>query len=289
MSGSRPRIVVLCSDGDYQRRLVHRLDSEYCVLGIVVQQERNPKGALGTRLWRYRNPVRVGRYLMARADLRRSVAAAAPVVAELFRPAFAAIGFPSGVDALMVEDVNEKDSEDFVERHRPDIVCVNGTNLLRGTMLARVSQAPFGAINLHTGLSPYTRGGNCNLYALMEGHPEWVGVTVHHLDPGIDSGDLIITDHVPMTPDDNIDVIDARAFHHGIELMVAAVRQLTEGHAARVPQWEQGRLYLRRTGFAYEPWHRYRVNKMLAQGLVRDYLADRQRRDAGIRLVGGTS
>ena len=55
-----------------------------------------------------------------------------------------------------------------------------------------------GIINLHTGPSPYTRGGNCNLYALRDGHPEWVGVTVHYIDPGIDSGELIRTAQVPM-------------------------------------------------------------------------------------------
>jgi methionyl-tRNA formyltransferase len=143
-------------------------------------------------------------------------------------------------------------------------------------------------VNLHTGLSPYSRGANCNLYMILEGHPELVGVTVHHIDPGIDSGDIIRSAQVPLEPGDNFETIDVRSFHVGIELLLAAARELVAGRAARVPQWEKGKLFLQRTGYRYEPWQRLEANRRLEGGLLAEYLADREARDAAVRLVGAT-
>jgi len=207
----------------------------------VIHREANPKGALTSRLQRYLHLGRLLKYVVARWDKLRTRSATRFVTSQLFSDDGCTSSFPSDIDTLSVENINNAEVVSFVKHHEPDIVCVNGTNLLREPMLGLVSSIPLGIINLHTGLSPYTRGGNCNLYALLEGHPEWVGVTVHHIDKGIDSGDLIITAQVPMESGDNYDIIDARSFRLGITMMVVAVRQLAGGRAARIPQWAKGK------------------------------------------------
>lgn len=190
---------------------------------------------------------------------------------------------------LVTSAINEGRTADFLRQVAPDIVLVNGTQLLRAPVLELIPAIRHGIINLHTGLSPYSRGANCNLYMLMEGHPELVGVTVHHIDPGIDSGDIILSAHVPMQPDDNVETIEVRSFQVGIELLIEAARRLEAGTAPRVPQWEKGKLFLRRTGYVYEPWQRLMANRRIARGLVRDYLADQARRDGAVRVVRGSS
>jgi len=69
---------------------------------------------------------------------------------------------------------------------------------------------------------------------LIERHPELVGITIHHIDRGIDHGDIIITSRPDMSPDDNFEIIDGKTFKLGNECMVAAVRQLHDGKAERV-------------------------------------------------------
>ena len=168
----------------------------------------------------------------------------------------------------------------------PDIVCVNGTNLLRKPMLEAVATLRYGAINLHTGLSPYSRGGNCNLHMLLEGHPEMVGLTIHHLDAGIDSGDIIITARPDFEADDTFEIVEAKVFRMGIDLMLVAVRQIAEGRAARVKQWEQGKLFLRRTGYEFKPYLHVKVNRLLKAGLLFHYLKSKDEADSGVRTVG---
>jgi methionyl-tRNA formyltransferase len=46
------------------------------------------------------------------------------------------------------------------------------------------------AINLHISLLPFNRGADPNFWSFIEGTPK--GVTIHYLDEGIDTGDIIV-------------------------------------------------------------------------------------------------
>jgi hypothetical protein len=124
---------------------------------------------------------------------------------------------------------------------------------------------------------------------LLEGHPELVGITIHHIDRGIDSGDIIITARAPIEADDTYEAVEAKNYRLGIDSVLVALRQLAEGRAARVKQWEEGKLFLRRTGYVYEPSLRVKANRLIEQGLLRDYLQHREERDRDVRLVGELS
>lgn len=281
------RVLLLCGEGPYQRELVRRAAARFNLVGVVWQQAPQPKGALMQRVLRYRDPRALARYLQARAFLPAYERVAEPLRRELFPDAFES-GAPT-YPTVSVADINAPEAVDLVRAQRPDIVLVNGTNLLRKSMLGLMPQIALGIVNLHTGLSPYSRGGNCNLFMLLEGHPELVGITVHHISQGIDSGDIILSAQVPMASSDNYEMVDIRSFDTGIEALLDAAKQLAAGRAARVPQWESGKLFLRRTGYVYEPGLRVRANQLLARGLVRDYLEDKSRRDVGVRTVGTLS
>ncbi|WP_436930030.1 methionyl-tRNA formyltransferase [Halosimplex halobium] len=46
-----------------------------------------------------------------------------------------------------------------------------------------------GCLNLHPAYLPYNRGANPNVWSIVEGTP--AGVTLHYMDPGVDTGDII--------------------------------------------------------------------------------------------------
>ena len=59
-------------------------------------------------------------------------------------------------------------------------------HILKGPMLERI----FGpAVNLHISLLPWNRGADPNLWSFLEETPK--GVSIHYLDEGIDTGDII--------------------------------------------------------------------------------------------------
>ena len=58
------------------------------------------------------------------------------------------------------------------------------------------------AINLHISLLPWNRGADPNFWSIVEGTPK--GVTIHHLDPGIDTGDIIVQKEVELASTDTL-------------------------------------------------------------------------------------
>jgi methionyl-tRNA formyltransferase len=280
---SELRAVVLCCEGPFQRHLVRRVAEEFDLEGVVWVRPPQPKGSLRDRLARYCSLPALRRYVEARALLPRYERRGEALRRELMGSDHAPL---PDVPRFVTDQINSAEVAAFVSAQAPDIVLVNGTPLLRSPLLELLPRIPLGIINLHTGLSPYSRGGNCNLFMLLEGRPELVGNTVHHIDAGIDSGDIILSEQVPMQADDCWEMIDVRTFQSGIELLLQGAALLHDGDAPRVAQWEAGKLFLKRTGYTYEPWHRLAANRVLARGLVCDYLADKARRDATVRLVG---
>ena len=84
--------------------------------------------------------------------------------------------------------INDRRVVDLAERLGPDIIAVFGTSLIKGPLL---SMGRLGIVNLHGGLSPEYRGADCTFWALYNGEPEKIGCTIHFVDQGIDTGNLI--------------------------------------------------------------------------------------------------
>ncbi|MRD46840.1 hypothetical protein GHT07_06105 [Caenimonas koreensis DSM 17982] len=280
------RALVLCCDGFYQTHILQQAARHLHLVGFVLYKGMEARQGLLRRMWRYADPRALVRQLQARFLLKGYEPRLQAMQREVFHEGGQPPTLPDSVPHLVTQDINSVEVADFIRRMKPDIVLVNGTQLLRAPILELIAQIPLGIINLHTGLSPYSRGGNCNLFMLLEGHPELVGVTVHHIDAGIDSGDIILSAQVPILEGDTFEMIDARSFHLGAQLLVRAAQQLAAGRAARVKQWEAGKLFLKRTGYVYEPYHRLAANRLLDRGLAREYLANKASRDAGVRTIG---
>ena len=53
-----------------------------------------------------------------------------------------------------------------------------------------------GCINIHNGYLPYNKGVNANIWSIIDGTP--AGGTIHFMDEGIDTGDIIARREVPV-------------------------------------------------------------------------------------------
>lgn len=74
-----------------------------------------------------------------------------------------------------------------IEDVEPDFVVSCG---FRHILPQDVLQIPSeGCLNLHPAYLPYNRGANPNVWSIVEGTP--AGVTLHWMDSGIDTGDIV--------------------------------------------------------------------------------------------------
>lgn len=164
--------------------------------------------------------------------------------------------------------LNSPETLAFLERAKPDVVVVYGTNLIKAPLLGHW---PGRMINMHLGLSPYYRGTATNFYPLVNGEPHMVGATIHLIDAGIDSGPIFAHARPNIVVSDRPHTIGCKTILAGIETMIGVVELMAKGAISATPQWSvpQARLYLRRD---YHPRQVVDLYRRFDAGMLVDYL-----------------
>nr|WP_315479639.1 formyltransferase family protein [uncultured Rhodoferax sp.] len=99
-----------------------------------------------------------------------------------------------------------------------------------------------GFINTHPSLLPHNRGKHYNFWALVEQAP--FGVSLHFVDEGIDSGDIVAQQAIPYDWVDTGATLYVKASQAMVELFKSAYPQIRSGAISRVPQdLRQGSLH----------------------------------------------
>jgi methionyl-tRNA formyltransferase len=93
---------------------------------------------------------------------------------------------------------------------------------------------PAGCVNLHPSLLPYNRGAYPNVWSIVEGTP--AGVTLHYIDPGVDTGDIIAQQEVAVEPVDTSATLYEKLERASVELFQATWPAIRAGAAPRTPQ-----------------------------------------------------
>lgn len=87
-----------------------------------------------------------------------------------------------------VNSVNSKETYNILVTLNPDLIIVNGTRIISETILNCISGK---FINTHVGITPKYRGVHGGYWALANGDSDLFGVTVHLVNKGIDTGDIL--------------------------------------------------------------------------------------------------
>ncbi len=119
-----------------------------------------------------------------------------------------------------VSSVNDLECIKILKDFNPDIIIVNGTRIISNKVLQSTS-ALF--INTHVGITPQYRGVHGAYWALVKDDKENCGVTIHKVDKGIDTGDLIKQATIDITEEDNFTTYPLHQYGVGIDLMKETV------------------------------------------------------------------
>ncbi|MEQ8762470.1 MAG: formyl transferase [Planctomycetota bacterium] len=149
-----------------------------------------------------------------------------------------------GVPCPEVENHNSPESVETLKELAPSVIVLGGTRILRAPIL---SVPEVGALNAHAGILPAYRGMNVIEWAIRQGDP--VGITVHFVDTGVDTGDIVRIVEVPLEPGDTIQIVRDRAHLIQAESLAAVMKQIERGEPLeRRPQSKgEGKQYYRMT------------------------------------------
>lgn len=236
------KLVVLSANEAPQGYFIHELAKEHVIAGVVVDQRYDSADRL-RRLWRAsdRNPVELLANVTRKIRLHKEEAHRRAV----YKAYFESHAIPSELrdhNVIVTGSINSPGIADAVKALAPDAVVVFGTRLIKAPLV----EAAGTIVNIHTGLSPYYRGGHCTFFSLYNGEPECVGVTIHYIDPGIDSGRIILSGRPEIEASDDLYTLECKVITLGTRLMLEALRRIAVGTAAGVEQWTEGKLYYSR-------------------------------------------
>ncbi len=233
MGIKKPSIVFWCGTGANQKALANKIAAEFEIAGIIQDQQsatnKKKLTAIPGIIWdrfRFRKIYGAWKSLMVHYDQQ----------------------FPSwpAVPLLKVTTINSEEARAFTERLYPDLVIVSGTSLIKKPLINIPTS--IGIINLHTGLSPYVKGGpNCTNWCIANNTFHLVGNTIMWLNEGIDSGNIITTETIDIRHAATLDDAHRMVMEHGHDLYLRAIRKLvSDKDHPSVPQQSivKGQLFL---------------------------------------------
>jgi hypothetical protein len=175
------RLALIRADGQPHRYLESLLAGRFDLSLVVIEPEREQVAALRRqgryRDWAYHRYHRYRRAITGQDRYRRRYFAHSP-----------ALWTEPGPGRLTVRSVNEDLVAEALWAAAVDVVVIIGCSILSKATLAAAGPL---VINVHGGVLPYYRGVHGAFFAAYERHFDRVGSTLHRVDPGIGTGELI--------------------------------------------------------------------------------------------------
>jgi folate-dependent phosphoribosylglycinamide formyltransferase PurN len=149
---------------------------------------------------------------------------------------------------LNVNSVNEYKTLKLLQEINPDIIIVCGTRIISSEIINGVS-AKF--INAHAGITPKYRGVHGAYWALVNNDKQNVGVTVHFIDSGIDTGGIICQETVQTGSKDNFVTYPLLQLAKSVELLKKAIRKILNNEVTIIQGGKESLLWYHPTIWGY--------------------------------------
>ena len=141
------------------------------------------------------------------------------------------------------KDVNDPSFCEEIKALNPDVVlCVFYPKILKKNFIDIPKHE---CINLHFAPLPKYRGCMPGVWAIMRGEEEF-GVTMHYIDEGVDSGDIIVQKKIKIDSTDTGKTLYKKCEEAGLSLFKEGFPLIKENKVKRIPQDESKAIYHKR-------------------------------------------
>jgi methionyl-tRNA formyltransferase len=203
-----PRVMFFGTYGDLSLRpLAALLDDGFPLCAVVVPRPRDPSSA---------NDGAQIRRLEPTALLQTLPLLDAPAAANIVH-----LAWEQGIPVLEVERLRDPACRAALEPFRPDVLCVSCFPQILPASL--VEWPRLGGLNVHPSLLPAYRGPAPLFWHFRNGE-EHAGVTIHIMDPGVDSGDILLQETFPIPEGITGPALTRDCARRGARLLVEALR-----------------------------------------------------------------
>ena len=219
------KVALLTCESDIGRIAACCLTARFPDLTVVVERSMARSLLLRRRVKRL-GLVRVGGQLAFMAFHRVQRRASRARIAEIVGQANLEPPWPDTGELIRVPSINSPECVAHLQRLSPSAILVVGTRIIAEEVL-RAVDAPF--INYHAGITPKYRGVHGGYWANAEGDPGNFGITVHLIDKGIDTGDVLYQARLVPAAEDNYSTFPYLQLVAALPLLERAARDAMTG------------------------------------------------------------
>jgi methionyl-tRNA formyltransferase len=118
---------------------------------------------------------------------------------KVMQPPVKELALQASIPVLQPESVKEVDFLAELRTYDPDIIALTAYGKILPESI--INLPPLGTINVHGSLLPKYRGAAPIQWALVNGETE-TGITIMQMDKGMDTGDILLQEKLPISPED---------------------------------------------------------------------------------------
>lgn len=137
------------------------------------------------------------------------------------------------IDYFKNKNIN---SEEFIQKIKSydcDLLISMSFNQIFKKQIINLTHQ--GIINVHAGKLPFYRGRNILNWALINDEKEY-GITLHYVDEGIDTGDIILQRTYSITDEDTYKTLLENSYIECADILLKGVEHILDNKVDRIPQ-----------------------------------------------------
>ena len=245
----KKKIALLISDDPHHWYLAALLRSKFNVVAVVIEPGAKQQQRLFHKK-RYQDYLYRSYHHLRRELFRLNV-----YRRHYFEQAVPATGFLTD-ETITVDWINDSSVIELLRQTAPDATIIMGTSILSKRLLKAAGEM---VLNIHGGYLPDYKGNFCFFFPVYYGDFDKIGSTIHFVDPGIDTGDILEVVVPSIYPEDFkstfaiAEILYCRAEKLAIHRLVSWLEYYQEGgELPRQTQMERGHLYRTRDR---KPYH----------------------------------
>lgn len=242
-------IVLLVDDSDLSRIIYHALAGEFSIEAVVREAKVSRLTFLKRRLKKLGWRKLLGQIVFAKCIvplLRQETARRREHILRQYGLSEASLPAERVID---VGSINDVQTVALLQNLSPKIIVVNGTRILEERLL-NATDGLF--LNTHVGITPLYRGVHGGYWALACGDLDHFGVTIHKVDRGIDTGEIVAQAVTQPSSADNFSTYPLLQIAGAIPLLKQAIRDAFDGRLKIIPAPAgESKLWSHPTAFQY--------------------------------------
>jgi methionyl-tRNA formyltransferase len=138
-----------------------------------------------------------------------------------------------GYSVIQPSSVRTAEFSNRIEKHAPDFIVVVAFGHIIPKNILTIPE--IAAINIHASLLPKYRGPAPIQWAIINEEKE-TGVTTMLMDEGMDTGDILLSSELEISPDDTSDTLHDRLADLGADLLIQTLNAFETGDINPVSQ-----------------------------------------------------